>query len=715
MTRWQRTLRLGLGVFAVAFAVFVYFAIGRRAADSGQADSGRTDPKAITESRKGETLANRGETRDFSVKYDRLLTYEDGSSRIERAEVAIPQRSGRDYGLKADSARISSDQKRIDCEGNVELRSDDGLVVTARKAAYDSGEGLVRIPGPVGFRTGKLEGRGVGATYDFEREVLWLLDQAHITTAPGDDRTPRTDVEAGAAGLAKRDRYFRFDRGVRIARGAQVMRADAAMAYLAADVDRLEMIELRGSSRVTGEGSEAGALQAMTARDMNLTYGEDGASLQRAVLAGDGVVQLAGASGQPGRRLSAETMEMGFSPDGARVHLLVARDRVQLDLPAAAGGPSRRIRAVSLEADGPPETGLQSARFLDAVEFDETTPATKEREAIERSARSRTLDTAVTPGFGDLQAASFGGGVVFREGDLEATAPDAEYHVGKGSLRLQAKGTGAGARVDDASGTIEGRRIDLTLDGRGIAASGDVRSRMKGTDRRPRAGGGGQPTRRPALLKADQPVNITAGALAYDSATGVATYSGDARLWQGETALQAETISLDENKGNLAGAGAVRSTLRLEDSGEKGEATPKTTVLTAKTMAYDDTLRRASYSGAARMNGPEGDLRGEHIELFLAETGQALDRIGAQEAVTLRTQSRTVIGARLTYHASDGRYVMTGTPVRALEQLSAECRETLGRTLTFFRSVDTITVDGDDVSRTQTTSGGKCPEPPKTE
>jgi lipopolysaccharide export system protein LptA len=407
-------------------------------------------------------------------------------------------------------------------------------------------------------------------------------------------------------------------------------------------------------------------------------------------------------------------MEMGFSPDGARVHRLAARDGVQLDLPSAAGS-GRRIRAVSLEADGPPETGLQSARFVEAVEFLETATPTTGQPAVERTARSRTLDTVITPGFGELQAARFGGDVVFREADLEATAPDAEYHVAKGTLRLLARDTGTGARVIDESGTVEGRRVELTLDGRSMQADGDVRSRLLGSPARERPGAGPR-SRRPALLKEDQPVNLTAGQLAYDSGKGVATYTGDARLWQGETALQAETIVLDETSGNLGGAGNVRSTLRLEESGAaSGSKALQTTVLTSKTLAYDDALRRATYTGAARMNGPEGDLRADRIELFLAESGQALDRIEAFDAVSLRTQSRTVTGARLVFFGADGRYVMSGTPVRALEQLGAECRETLGRTLTFFRSVDTITVDGNDVSRTQTTSGGKCPEPPKTE
>jgi len=55
---------------------------------------------------------------------------------------------------------------------------------------------------------------------------------------------------------------------------------------------------------------------------------------------------------------------------------------------------------------------------------------------------------------------------------------------------------------------------------------------------------------------------------------------------------------------------------------------------------------------------------------------------------------------------------MSGTPVHIYEQLTTECRETQGRTVTFFRSTDTIQVDSNDLDRTQATTGGKCQPPP---
>jgi lipopolysaccharide transport protein LptA len=215
------------------------------------------------------------------------------------------------------------------------------------------------------------------------------------------------------------------------------------------------------------------------------------------------------------------------------------------------------------------------------------------------------------------------------------------------------------------------------------------------------------------MLKDSQPVNVTAKHLVYESGSGNAVYTGDARLWQGETAVQADTITIDDSKGDLAGKGSVKSTLRLQQTDTKDSGKPefRTTVVTADQLRYEEAQRRATYTGSARMNGPEGDLRSDRLELYLDAAGSALERVEAYDSVSLLSERRSVSGVRLTYYAADGRYLMSGAPVRVLEQLPQECRETLGRTLTFFRSTDSISVDGNEESRTQTTSGGRCPEP----
>ena len=99
----------------------------------------------------------------------------------------------------------------------------------------------MRAPGPVAFTRARMTGTSVGASYDRPRDVLWLLDQAHITVAPDDKGAGGVDVTAGAAGYARRDRYMRFERSVQMVRGAaDSSTAEGAVVTLEAAADVVE-------------------------------------------------------------------------------------------------------------------------------------------------------------------------------------------------------------------------------------------------------------------------------------------------------------------------------------------------------------------------------------------------------------------------------------------------------------------------------------------
>jgi lipopolysaccharide export system protein LptA len=128
------------------------------------------------------------------------------------------------------------------------------------------------------------------------------------------------------------------------------------------------------------------------------------------------------------------------------------------------------------------------------------------------------------------------------------------------------------------------------------------------------------------------------------------------------------------------------------------------TLATATEMHYEDALRRATYTGNAHVVGEQGDLTAAKVELFLAKDGNDLDRVEAYDAVTVKVDKRTATGARMTYFSADGKYVMTGSPVT----IKDACSESVGRTLTFHKSTDTILIDGRDRRALTTKNGVKC-------
>ena len=83
-------------------------------------------------------------------------------------------------------------------------------------------------------------------TCDKTPDVLTILDQAVVHIAP-DATAPtgrRTSPPATAA-FARRDKYLRFERAVRMQRSGQIIEADTAVAHLSADEKRIETVELR--------------------------------------------------------------------------------------------------------------------------------------------------------------------------------------------------------------------------------------------------------------------------------------------------------------------------------------------------------------------------------------------------------------------------------------------------------------------------------------
>ena len=128
----------------------------------------------------------------------------------------------------------------------------------------------------------------------------------------------------------------------------------------------------------------------------------------------------------------------------------------------------------------------------------------------------------------------------------------------------------------------------------------------------------------------------SAAALDYDSGQRRGTYTGRARLWQGDTTIRAERIVLDEARGDLAASGGVQSTLAIAPGDEAAPPAggPRGTIARGESMRYDDAARTATYTTAARMSGPQGDLAADRIALVLAAgAAGTLERIEGYGAV----------------------------------------------------------------------------------
>jgi lipopolysaccharide export system protein LptA len=705
VARWQRHARAALAIVAIGVAGAVAYTMRPREMAAPAARVERTSPDAVIEVQGGDAVQLKGANQDLRIEYRVQTTDKDGQTVLHDAKIMVNNRGGRSYVVTGKRAFVGAQNASYDVNGDVKLETDDGLVATGQQATYTQEEKVVRVPGDVKFKRGRMSGSGVGFTFDEQRDIMWILDKADVVFA-AEANAAAMSFTAGTFGYARRDRYMRFEKTMHMDREGQVIDADSAMVRLFPDRDEPDYVELRNGARITGTGS-ASALKSMSARDINLDYGDDGRSLENAALAGKAEIEVASKDSSASQKLGGEFMEIGMAPDGS-LRNLSTRDAVSVTLPATRDTSARTIRSNALVATGNPN-GIRAMTFSEGVEYREPAP----KGQAGRTVRARTLQADFNAAAGTLEEAHFTGSVDFTDGPLHAVGGDAIYKIAAGTLALS--GTAPEPHIDAEALTIDAKTIDVTLNPRKMVAKGNVRSTLLPPKK---ATGNAPQTKRPALLTEKDPVSIIAESLTYDETTRQADYAGKTVLLQGQTTIHANTLTLDETKGDLTATGKVLTNLVIAGKQAKpAEATePPTppaktvpTIARAETFTYSDQTRMATYTTSAQLNGEQGNLTAGKLELLLAKGDNALEKLEANGAVTAVVDKRTVTGARLTYSPSDDKYEVLGSPVKMVDGV---CQETSGKKLTFWKASDRVQVDGNNEVRVQTKGGGKCPATP---
>jgi lipopolysaccharide export system protein LptA len=695
MARWQRKVRVGLALFVVLFAVALWFTVRERVAPAPRPVIERLDPTAASEIRGGDVVQHKGAKRDVRVEFGSQIAYTDGRTRFTTFKAFIDDRGGRSFVVSGNEAWLGAGLSTYDVRGDVALSTSDGLTATTPAATFTEAEGVLRGDGPIRFQRGRVSGSGVGFTYDRAVDRMWLADRAVIQVAPEANGTGGMQVAAGEASYSRGERYMRFERSVRLLRDGQVIEADTSTIFLLSDRDEPETVELRGGSKVTGAGAVS-ALQAMEARDINLSYAADGRTLEQALLMGQSRATLGSASGRTAQQMQADLIDASLASDGS-ITRLTARDAVRVTLPASEGGPSRMIAAPLLTASGAAGRGLTRMVFENGVEYREDGTAG----GAARTARARTMQAALSPG-DTIESAEFQGGFRFEEGRLGASSQDARYDIAHGTLALSGRtGSGVQPHVADERLVLDADTIDVVLAPRKVTASGTVRGQFS-AGRRPGERGN-------SLLTDKEPIVVASDTFVFDEAAGNGVYEGKVVLLQQatDTMIRADSMTVNDKDGTLSATGNVVTNLPV--AGVSTSSGKRSSIARAGEFSFDDVKRRAVFTKQAQFDGVQGNVRANRIELFLAAGDNSLERLEAHEAVEILVDTRKATGQRLTYSpndeaSADEKYVLTGSPVR----LAQECQETTGRTLTFYKTATKIQVDGNQEVRVQA-KGGKCP------
>jgi lipopolysaccharide export system protein LptA len=275
-----------------------------------------------------------------------------------------------------------------------------------------------------------------------------------------------------------------------------------------------------------------------------------------------------------------------------------------------------------------------------------------------------------------------------------ATADRAQYTPDNDSLALSGS-----PRITDGGMTITAQQIRVNRRTGDAFAQGEVKTTY--SEIKPQPNG--------ALLATGDPIHVTARNMNAQRQSGIARYTGGARLWQGPNIVDAPSIEFDRTQRSLTAQGQtslpVSSVFVQVD--KAGKATP--VVVTAAKLTYLDTDRRAKFSGGVIARGQDATIAADQVDVILFPvnaqkvanaTGPAqLQQIVAGPHVVIQETGRRATGEKLVYTAQDARFVLSGGP----PQISDPERGTIrGDSLTFYSRDDRVIVESAGAQRTVT-------------
>lgn len=319
---------------------------------------------------------------------------------------------------------------------------------------------------------------------------------------------------------------------------------------------------------------------------------------------------------------------------------------------------------------------------------------------------------------GDWSQMDLQGDVKLKEGDRSGQADHATFQRATQTATLTGQ-----AVTRDATTETHAPRITFAQDTGDIFAEGGVRS----TDFSGKNG---------AVQLAPVPANITSDSLTANSKTGRALYTGRARLWQGDSVLEANSIELLRETRMLNGYGSVRavfpqapspsadqSTQSAKDLDSKpkpvntSQVVPQKTQLwhaTCANLNYDDKDGHAHLTKDVVVQSADQKMRGPVLDLYFTRSqpanpsansapstggAQQISRAVGTGGVIVDEGDRRATAERGEYTAATGKFVMTGGNPTLYDGTAGTTR---GLQLTFFLADDTIIVDSENGSRTLT-------------
>jgi lipopolysaccharide export system protein LptA len=581
------------------------------------------------------------------IKADRTVGYGAGAGLApdsyagEKVTLTLYPDDGAPVTVHADKGTYDERTREARLEGNVRWSDEQGSLAETTLGVFHPSMHLLEAPQQVHFARGSIDLTAPSAQYDLRDKSLHLA-------GPIEGAGGGTD-SAGLSKLTARSGVFRRELGI------------------------LELETFDGQSRA-GDRYAADHVTVKTGSN-GKTEWIKGAGNVRGILAPGGAVAGTAPSAPVQRQYTGDESQLSFDAAGKPGALAFT------GAPALLVEPTRRLSAPRIELTF--EDGrVASAKGLGGVRID---------------------------GDGGRGEADQGSVGFSREGAAENVALDGSVRIEsdgrKGdavrAVELDARGlwllTGdatRSARVESGNSKLSADRIELDRPRRQIRGQGHARAVLGSED--PKKGGGrtvtfiGDP-KRPSYAKADR--------IVLDETAQTATLSGAASLWQDDSSLFADDITLSDAEKSVMAVQNVRAVLAPDRAAKPAEKAAS--VVTSKRLLYRETERSGRFEGGVAVSRGAGwrATGGESTAWLGKDRGVDCMEISGDVDLADRAAGRTAKADKIVDYPKDGKSVLWGAPARVTE---AGGNRVAGAVLTIFDRGGSVEITAPEGGKTET-------------